>query len=129
MTGASDHHDDDAPEDRPQDLPAVQSAVDRKEAEKRGSKKKLEARKRREWFAELLRDARAREFLWDILKASGAFEEKYGFGPYGQPNEQANFYYAGQKDFGLRLYHSWSQLDRAGVLAMLDEHHPHFEGK
>lgn len=121
--------EDDGPVDRPQDLPAQQSAVDPAEAKKRESKKQLAKRQLREWFAEQLRNPIAREFLWEVLKVSGAFEEKYGFGPYGQPNEQANFYYAGQKDLGLRLYHSWSQLDRAGVLGLLDEFHPGFEGK
>lgn len=121
--------DDDGPVDRPQELPAQQSAVDTAEAKKRESKKQLAIRQRREWFAEQLRSPVGREFLWDILKVSGAFEEKYGFGPYGQPNEQANFYYAGQKDLGLRIYHSWSQLDRAGILSLLDEFHPGFEGK
>lgn len=125
----SDEPEDDAPVDRPQDIPAQQSAVDPAEAKKRESKKQLAKRQLREWFAEQLRNPIAREFLWEVLKVSGAFEEKYGFGPYGQPNEQANFYYAGQKDLGLRLYHSWSQLDRAGILNLLDEFHPGFEGK
>lgn len=125
----SDEPDGDPPVDRPQDLPEQQSAVDKAEAKKRESKKQLEARKRREWFAEQLRNPVARQFFWDILHAAGTFEDRYGFGPYGQPNQEATWRFAGQQDLGLRLYHSWSQLDRAGILALLDEFHPSFEGK
>lgn len=121
--------DDRPPEDRPQVLPEQQSAVDPVEAKKRESRKQLEARQRREWFAEQLRNPIARQFFWGILQAAGTFEDRYGFGPYGQPNPEATWRFAGQQDLGLRLYHSWSQLDRAGVLAMLDELHPGFEGK
>jgi len=121
--------DDGQPEDRPQDLPAVQSAVDEREARKRESKKQLARRQLREWFAEQLRHPIGRQFLWDILAAAGTFDERYGFGPYGQPNDLASWRYAGQRDLGLRLYHTWSQLDRAGVLSLLDEFHPQFEGK
>lgn len=128
MSGEQDD-DDRQPEDRPQDLPAVQSAVDDKEARKRESRKQLAKRQLREWFSEQLRHPIGRKFLWDILQASHCFEERYGFGPYGQPNDLASQAYAGQKDLGLRLYHSWSQLDRAGVLSLLDEFHPDFEGK
>jgi hypothetical protein len=125
----SDEPDDAQPVDRPQDLPAQQSAVDKAEAKKRESKKQLVKRQLREWFTEQMRNPVARQFFWDILNAAGTFEEKYGFGPYGQPNDLASYAEVGRKELGLRLYHSWSQLDRAGVLGLLDEFHPTFEGK
>jgi hypothetical protein len=118
--------DDDKPVDQPEVLPDQQSAVDPKEAERRESKKQLAERRRREWLAEQLRNPIAREFLWGILWSAGTFEEKYGFGPNGEPNDRASEYFLGQKDLGLRLYHSWSVLDRAGVLSLLDEYHPTF---
>lgn len=122
MTGA-----DDAPrEDRPADLPPIQSAVDEGESRKRKNRKDFEARQQREWFGRQLRDPNFRRFVWDILAAAGTFEERYGFGPNGFPHPEATWRYAGQKDLGLRLYHSWSCLDRAGMLSVMDEFHPQF---
>lgn len=115
------------PLDRPDQVPAQQSAVDPQEAEIREALKQFGERNTKEWFTEQLRNPIARQFFWDILKELGTFEEKYGFGPGGYTvNDHATWAYAGQKDFGLRLYHTWSCLDRAGVLGMLDEHHPQF---
>ena len=118
--------DDDKPLDRPDELPEQQSAVDPKEAERRETKKQFAERLRREWLVEQLKNPVGREFLWGILSSAGTFEEKYGFGPNGHPNTQATEFYLGQKDLGLRLYHAWSVLDRAGVLSLLDEYHPAF---
>jgi hypothetical protein len=118
--------DDKEPVDRPAELPEQQSAVDPAEAERRETKKQHADRLRREWLIEQLRNPVGREFLWGILFAAGTFEEKYGFGPNGEPNDRASEYFLGQKDLGLRLYHSWSVLDRAGVLSLLDEFHPVF---
>ncbi len=118
--------DDKEPVDRPDQLPEQQSAVDPAEAERRETKKQHTERLRREWLTEQLKHPVGREFLWGILYAAGTFEEKYGFGPNGHPNDRANEYYLGQKDLGLRLYHAWSVSDRAGVLSLLDEYHPTF---
>lgn len=119
--------EDDDREDRPQDIPAQQSAVDPKEAKKRESRKKLLAREDAEFIRRALADPAGRRFLWGLLTAAGTFEEKYGFGPYGHPNEAATWRYAGQKDFGLQLYHKLAALDRAGVLSLHDEFDSRFQ--
>jgi hypothetical protein len=113
-------------EDRPQDLPAQQSAVDSKEAKKRENAKQLAERKDRAFLRTVLNTEEGRAFLWSILDAAGTFSEKYGFGPYGHPNEPASERYAGQRDLGLRLYHTWLVKDHDGVSLMLHEHHPQF---
>jgi hypothetical protein len=113
-------------EDRPQDLPAQQSAVDPKEAKKRENAKQLAARKEREFLRGVLNTEEGRAFLWSILAEASTFDQKYGFGPYGHPNEPASERYAGQRDLGLRLYHSWLIRDHDGVSLMLHEHHPQF---
>lgn len=117
--------DDDAAEERPEDL-GQQSAASPRDTRKREDKRKRELREDRELLQKLLQLPQGRRFIWSILRAAGAFEERYGFGPYGAANQEATWAYRGQKDLGLRLYHSWSVLDRAGMLAVLDEHHPHF---
>lgn len=120
--------DDDAePEDRPQDEPAQRSAVDTKGDRRRESRKQLAERQAREWFARLLAtDPHFRQFCWSVLAAAGTFEEKYGFGPLGHPNPPATEFFRGARDVGQRLYHSWSILDRAGMLSLMDEFHPQF---
>ncbi len=119
--------DDDAPEDRPQDLPAHQSAVDPKEAKKRESAKQLLERQRREFVQRMLLDPGGRVFIWGLLNDSGAFQEKYGFGPTGIPHSEATWRFAGQKDFGLQLYHRLAMDDRAGVLSLHDEFDQRFQ--
>jgi len=114
-------------EDRPQDLPAQQSAVDPKEAKKRESRKKILAREDAEFIRRMLADPAGKRFVWGLIEDAGTFKEKYGFGPYGHPNPQASWFYAGQRDFGMRLYHRLSALDRAGVLALHDEFDPRFD--
>ena len=118
--------EDDGPEDRPEVLPEQQSAVSPKERRKRENVKQREERENREWLQRALKDPAGRRFVWSILQAAGAFEEKYGFGPNGFPNTEATWRYLGQHDLGQRFYHSWSVLDRAGMLSLLDEFHPFF---
>lgn len=119
--------DDDSPEDRPQDLPEQRSAVDSRTDRKLENRKRLEARRQRVWFEEQISsNPNFRAFCWNILKASGAFEKRWGFGPQGHPHDDATQYFDGQRDLGLRLYHSWSQLSRAGILSLLDEFHDGF---
>lgn len=119
--------EDDGLEDRPQDLPAQQSAVDPKETKKREARKKVLAREDADFIRRMLADPAGRRFMWGLLKDAGTFEEKYGFGPYGHPNREATWRYAGQKDFGLQLYHRLCALDRAGVLSLHDEFDSRFQ--
>ncbi len=118
--------EEDVPEDRPQDIPAQQSAVSPKEDKKRAARKTLAERKDLEFLQRALADEAGRRLLWSILSAAGTFEQKYGFGPYGHPNSEASQFFAGQRDLGMRLYHTWLAQDHAGVSLMLHEHHPLF---
>lgn len=112
--------------DRPELLPHLTNAADQEEIERR-EKMRLEIeREDRRFLKRMLSSTAGRRFVWGILQASGAFEERYGFGPTGAPHSEATWAYRGQKDLGLRLYHSWSILDREGILALLDEFHPLF---
>ncbi len=122
----ADEHDD-GREDRPQDIPAQQSAVDPKDAKKRENRKKLQAREDADFIRRALADPAGRRFFWGLFKDAGTFEEKYGFGPYGHPNDAATWRYAGQKDFGLQLYHRLCALDRAGILSLHDEFDTRFQ--
>lgn len=112
--------------DRPELLPDEQSAVDKQEAQRREDVRRELERDDKRWLKRTLANPSGRRFLWNILAAAGTFEERYGFGPNGFPNQEATWSYRGQTDFGLRLYHTWSTLDREGVLSLLDEFHPQF---
>lgn len=119
--------EEDGREDRPQDIPTQQSAVDPKDAAKRGNRKKLQAREDADFIRRALAEPAGRRFFWGLFQDSGALQEKYGFGPYGHPNPEATWRFAGQKDFGLALYHRLSALDRAGILSLHDEFDSRFQ--
>lgn len=120
---------DDAPEgavDRPELLGDQANSADERERKAREDLGKRRAVEDGEFLRGILRDPAGRRFVWSILQACGTFEEKYGFGPLGHPHAEATWAYRGQKDLGLRFYHSWSVIDRAGILQVLDENHPQF---
>lgn len=112
--------DDDGLEDRPELVPQQVNAANPKERRKRESLAQLKARQKAEWLHAALRHPAGRSLLWDVLKAAGTFEEKYGFVP-GGPNSEATWAYRGQKDLGLSIYHSWSLLDPEGMLSLVHE--------
>lgn len=120
---AGDEHE---PLDRPELLPDSTNAADPEEIARREQLHKERQRARQRYLKRVLAHPEGRELLWSILEAAGTFENRYGFGPNGAPHSEATWEFRGQKDLGLRLYHSWSVVDRAGVLAMLDEFHPQF---
>ena len=112
--------------DRPELVPQFQSAVDEDEAKRREDIRKNQELENKRWLKRALAHAAGRRMLWGILAEAGTFEERYGFGPNGHPNPEATWSYRGQKDFGLRLYHSWLALDPEGIVSLLREFHPHF---
>jgi hypothetical protein len=113
--------DDEQPQDRPELLPAQVDAANPAEQRKRKETVAFAKRKQAEFLQAALRDPYGRRLLWDILVAAGTFEEKYGFGPTGAPNPEANWSYRGQKDLGLRIYHGWAAMDPEGVLSLVME--------
>lgn len=118
--------EDDGPEDRPEKLPEQRNLSDAREERKRRRKRAVEQRDTAEFIRKALSDPAGRRVLWDILQAAGTFEERYGDVNGYAPNREATWALRGQKDLGLRLYHSWSIADRAGMLSLLDEFHPQF---
>lgn len=115
--------------DRPELLPEFTDAANPEEIARRQQAAKEKLRARNRYIKRVLAHPEGRELLWSILEAAGTFEDRYGFGPNGHPHNEATWALRGQKDLGLRLYHSWSIADRAGVLALLDEFHPLFPKK
>ena len=113
--------DDEQPEDRPELLSPQVDAANPVEQRRRKQTVALARRQQTAFLRAALRDPAGRRVLWDILHASGAFEERYGFGPSGSPNQEANWSYRGQKDLGLRIYHGWAAMDPEGALSLVME--------
>lgn len=119
--------DDDTPVDRPEDVPVQRSAVEgKRERRARESVAEKDRRELAAWLSKQLADPIGRKFLWGLLEASDAFSIQLGFGPHGHPHPEGSWLNLGRHEFGQRLYHSWSALDRAGTLSLMDEFHPHF---
>lgn len=128
MPGDEDENEPDEPET----LPALEPTVNAAAPAAVNQQRRTAARTKRE-NAEFYRQSFATEVgrrcLWDILKSLHPFDTMYGVGPNGFPNNQASLGYMAEQQAGLRLYFSWLQLDRAGVLLMQDEHDPQFAKK
>lgn len=124
--------EDDIGPDEPETLPALEPTVDAGAPAAVKQQKRGQARIQREnaeFYRQALSSQIGRRCLWDILNALHPFETMYGVGPNGFPNNQATIGYMAEQQAGLRLYTSWLQLDRAGVLLMQDEHDPRFAKK
>lgn len=111
--------------DRPEEVPQFTNAGDPEEQRRREELQREQARLLANFVRNTLADPVGRRFVWGLLAQSGAFEAKFGFGPQGHPNPEAHWYYAGQRDFGQRLYLQLSAIDRAGMLSLHDE----FDGR
>lgn len=83
-------------------------------------------RQAQEFWQKVFADPVGRREMWAILEASHAFSERFAAGPAGFPDPLATWFHAGEQALGHRLYLTWMQLDRAGVLLMQDEHDPRF---
>lgn len=123
MAGEEEFHD------RPELVPESRNIVDSDEEKRRAEVHAELKREDNRYLKRMLAHPVGRRLLWSILDAAGTFEDRYGFGPNGHPHSEATWAFRGQKDLGLRLYHSWSLADRAGVLSLLDEFHPLFPKK
>lgn len=123
--------DEDDPTAEPESLlpeghSATESPVERRRRETRRAR---EDREREEFWKDVFRSAVGRREIWRMLftgDGTHPFETRFPAGPVGFPDPNAAWYSRGEQDFGLRLYHSLLQIDRAGVLRMQDEHDPRF---
>lgn len=124
----SEPDEPDAPEERPE-LATQEpvNAADKKQQRRRKRAQQFQDEQQAAFLKRVLADPEGRKFLWDILMDAHAFEVRYGFGPNGMPHSEATWRYAGEQDFGLRLYLKWSNLDRAGILSLHDEFDPRFK--
>lgn len=105
----------------------IGAAVDKVRHE---SKKKIQVRQEREdreFFRFMVSSEAGRRFMWSILNEAKPFEARFGAGPTGFPDNLASFYFAGEKDLGLRLYHTWCAKAPAEAMQMLIENDPRFQ--
>lgn len=126
MSGGDD--DDPPPVERPEEeLQKPVDAADPKQQKRRRAAKQYQEAQYAVYLRKVLADEEGRRFLWSILEGCHTFDERYGFGPTGVPNDAATQAFRGQRDLGLSFYFQWSKLDRAGVLLMHDENDPRFK--
>jgi len=101
-------------------------AASRQSLRKRERRIDKERREREQFWRGIFSTEIGRREMYDLLRAAGAFEEKFACGPNGFPQPEATWFHAGSHAFGQRLFNSWAILDRAGVFMMLDENDSRF---
>lgn len=112
--------DDEPDEPLPSEQPTVDAGSPRA-LRKRKLTQKIIDRERTEFWRAVLASPIGRREMWGILQAGHCFDERFACGPNGFPQPEATWFHAGEQAFVQRLYQSWSQVDRAGVLLMHDE--------
>lgn len=121
--------DDFAEPDLPGDLPPAQatpSAAAPRSAAAQAERIRIEKLEADAFWKSVFSNAVGRREMWRLLAQLHPFEERFACGPNGFPQPEASWFHAGEQSFGLRLYQSWAQIDRAGVFLMQDEHDPRF---
>lgn len=73
-----------------------------------------------------LSDPIGRLEMWKLLEAAGWRTQAFEVGPNGFPQQNASWFKAGQREYGLWLYHKLMATARDGVLTMLEENDPRF---
>ena len=71
-----------------------------------------------------------RREIWAIIGAVDglhAFNQNFSVSPVGFPDPNAAWYYRGQQDYGLKLYHELSTLVPAEAMQMLAENDARFQ--
>jgi len=109
------------------DTPPVAAAVDVKRHESQKKRQARMEREDREFFRFMASSEAGRRFMWSILNEAKPFEARFGAGPTGFPDNLASFYFAGEKDLGLRLYHTWCAKAPTEAMQMLIENDPRFQ--
>lgn len=82
---------------------------------------KREAAENRQFWEAVMALKVGRRVMWELLVATGAFEDRFSYGPVGVPDVEHTAFQAGQKAIGLRYFKTWLRDARAGTLTMLDE--------
>lgn len=105
----------------------VGAAVDAKRHESQKKRQQRQEREDREFFHLMVSSEAGRRFMWSILNEAKPFETRFGVGPTGFPDPMATQYYQGEKDLGLRLYHTWLARAPSETTAMLLENDKRFQ--
>lgn len=106
--------------------PEATDAANEKQVRKRRVTQKMREREDALFLLSLLRNEAGRRFLWGILTAAHAFEERFACGPNGFPQVEATWFEAGIQSLGQRLYQTWLRTDPLAVAAMHRENDPRF---
>jgi hypothetical protein len=83
-------------------------------------------RQRREFWMAVFKSPVGRREMWDILNQCHFTDIEFGVGPNGFPQPEATWFKAGERQIGQRLFLTWTQIARADVFQMLDEHDPRY---
>ena len=121
----SDHPDEESDENE-LPLPETTNLTDPKSQRRARDKIKRDRQEAESFWRAVFNDRIGRREIWRLLEAANTFDTPFMTGPNGFPNEAASWWREGQREFGLRLYHSLLTLDREGALRMQDEHDPRF---
>jgi hypothetical protein len=111
--------------------PEIDESINLADAELVSKKRDKDEREKVEedrlWQA-VLKDHIGRRSLYKVLVAAGTFRDGLSaVTPTGHPDQYMTWYLHGQKEFGLRLYHSWLRVDFNLIKLMLDENDPRFQ--
>lgn len=108
----------------------VDNAADAQQIAAKHRKVKFDEKREAEFWQRSLSDPVGRQAIWNLLQSAKTFgPQPFGVGPNGFPQAEASFYAAGQRDFGLRLYHMLAKFDRLSVFKMHDENDSYFAQK
>jgi hypothetical protein len=93
----------------------------------RKSRAKLEAKDAERFWHDVFSTPVGRREMWKLLQSASTFEERFACGPNGFPQPEATWFNAGEQSLGLRMYLTWTRIDRANVLLMHDENDSRFQ--
>lgn len=82
--------------------------------------------KSRRFWETMLADPVGRTEVWGLLEAAGWRAQAFEVTPTGFPSVEATWFKAGQREYGLWLYHKLSAIAPDGVRLMIEEHDPRF---
>ena len=107
--------------------PGIDNAADDTKIRARRRAAKFDEKREAEVWQRTLSEPVGRRAIWLLLQSANTFGPfPFATGPNGFPQPEASWYTAGQRDFGLRLYHMLAKFDRIAVLQMHDENDSYF---
>ena len=98
----------------------------RKSRRESNKKNEIDQKNAADWWKAVLSTDVGRREIWNILQLAGTFEDNFGCSPSGYPDQQATWFYAGKKSFGLGLYHKMMAMEMQSIFFMHKENDPRF---